>query len=76
MTVTELIDLLKKLPLNNEIYANVFGEEIVGDIVGVSGYTNTGVSTVFVDRSRQLLRNLQKIADERNKWNIGEDGNE
>lgn len=76
MTVTELIDLLKKLPPNNEIYANVLGEEMLGDIVGVSGYTNSGVSTVFVNRARQLVRNLEKITDERNKWNIGEDNNE
>lgn len=77
MTVKELIDSLKKLPPNNEVYANVLGEEMAADIIGVAGhYSGGGVSTILVDRSRQLARNLQKIEDKRNEWNIGVTNNE
>lgn len=72
MTVKELIDSLKKLPPSNEIYANVLGEEMAADIIGVAGhYLGAGVSTVLVDRSRQLAWNLRKVEDKRNEWEIG-----
>ncbi len=53
MTVKELIEQLQKLPPNDDIVAEVIGDDFVAGIIYASKYFGD-MSSIMVDRTREL----------------------